>query len=190
MSDVQKANCNRGASAAFGPLLGFVLGLGRALGAVPRPLAALALGAWMSLIWWLSSGPIDVRPPLPAPGFFWNLAHAPVFGILTVLAALTAAPRPLPGAWPDPGRQARALAFLLVIAWAALDELHQSRVASRSASPFDFLTDAVAAACVLSVAAYAGHAQASEQGMRRRLAIAIALCALAALASTIRDGMA
>lgn len=161
--------------------------LARAFGAVPRPLAALATASWMGLIWWLSSGRIRVRPPLPASDFFFNLAHAPVFGFLAALAAVALAPRPLPPSWPDPGRRVRLAAFALVVGWAALDERHQAGVAGRSASVFDFLTDAVGAACVLWIAAYAGRPGADEGGLRRRLAIAAALCALAALTTSLAD---
>lgn len=169
------------------PALALVHGLARALGALSRPLAVAAAGGWMLLIWWLSSGPIDVHPPIPEMDFFWNLAHAPVFGVLAALTAVAVTPRPLPGSWPDPGRRARLVAFLLVAAWAATDELHQGRVPGRSSSPFDFATDVVGAACVLWIAGYAGSPGADERGLRRRFAIGIALCAAAALASTAVD---
>src|SRR5690606_24124352 len=121
-------------------------GLGRALGRLPRALAGATAVGWMLLIWWLSSGPIDVKPPLPAPGFFWNLAHAPVFGLLAALTAAALAPRPLPASWPDPGRLARVAAFVVAVGWAALDELHQARVASRPGSLLDLVADATEAA--------------------------------------------
>jgi hypothetical protein len=170
-----------------GPALALLRGVGRALGLLPRPVAALATSGWMFLIWWLSSGPIDLRTPLPAADFFWNLAHAPVFGTLAVLAAVAAAPRPLPRAWPDPGRWARLVAFSVVAGWAAIDELHQREVVGRSGSPFDFLTDVTAAACVLWIAGYAGSTTASERGLRRRLGIGVALCVAAALVTTLSD---
>jgi VanZ family protein len=170
-----------------GPGLGLVRGVAGALGALPRPVAAAAATGWMALIWWLSSGPIDVSPPLPAADFFWNLAHAPVFGVLAALAATAVAPRPLPRSWPDPGVRARVVAFAVVALWAATDEWHQSRVTGRHGSPFDFATDATGAACVLWLAAYAGSATASEPGLRRRLGIAALLCAAAAAATTLAD---
>jgi hypothetical protein len=176
-----------GRRAQEGIAFALVRALASALGAVPRPLAALATASWMGLIWWLSSGRLQVRPPLPASDFFFNLAHAPVFGFLAALAAVAVAPRPLPSAWPEPGRRARLVAFALVLGWAVLDEIHQSGVAGRSASPFDFLTDAVGAACVLWIAAYAGRPAAHEGGLRRRLVIAAALCVAAALVTTLVD---
>jgi hypothetical protein len=154
---------------------------------MPRGIAAVAACGWMLLIWWLSSGPIDFRPPLPASGFLWNLAHAPVFGLLAALVATAAAPRPLPPRWPNPGRLAGLAAFLAVAAWAAADEFHQARVDGRHGSPFDFATDVTAAASVLWLASYAGRRAASEGGMRLRLGIAIGLCAFVAGATTLAD---
>lgn len=162
-------------------------GLGRALGRLPRTVAGAAAVGWMLLIWWLSSGTIDVKPPLPASGFFWNLAHAPVFGILAALTATALAPRPLPSSWPDPGRLARLATFVVAVGWAALDELHQASVAGRHGSLFDLATDAAGVASVLWIAAYAGSARAGESGLRARLAIAALLCMAAALATTLAD---
>lgn len=176
-----------GESPRRGFVFRLVAALAGALGALPRPVAALATAGWMGLIWWLSSGRIRVRPPLPAVDFFFNLAHAPVFGFLAALAAAAAAPRPLPPTWPDPGRRARIAAFAIVMGWAALDELHQAGVAGRSASPLDFLTDAAGAVGVLWVAAYAGRSSADERGLRRRLAIAASLCIAAALMTSLAD---
>ncbi len=170
-----------------GPWLRVVRGFGRAFGALPRPLAAGAAFGWMALIWWLSSGPIDVRPPVPAGDFVWNLAHAAVFGVLASLVATAAAPRPLPARWPHPGRTACLVAFLVVLIWAALDEWHQVRVDGRHGSPFDFATDLTGAASALWLASYAGRGGAHERGMRGRIAIAVGLCAAAAGVTTIAD---
>ena len=169
------------------PTLTLGRGFGRALGLLPRPAAAALAVAWMALIWWLSSGPIDVAPPLPAPDFFWNLAHAPVFGLLAALVAAAAVPRPLPPSWPDPGRRARLVVFALAAVWAAVDEWHQSRVPGRFGSPLDWLADVTGSACALWLAAYAGSAGAAEGGLRRRVAIAIGACAAAALLTTLSD---
>lgn len=166
--------------------LAIVRGFGRALGAMPRPLAAGAALGWMLLIWWLSSGPIDVRP-LPASAFFWNLAHAPVFGLLAALVASSVAPRPLPADWPHPGRTACLVAILVAMVWAGADEFHQARVDGRHGSPFDFATDVTGAAGALWLASYAGRRGAHERGMRGRLAIAVGLCAAVAWLTTIAD---
>jgi uncharacterized membrane protein YphA (DoxX/SURF4 family) len=178
---------DRLAAGRRGPWLALVRGFARALGVLPRPAAALTVAGWMLFIWWLSSGPIDVRPPLPARGFFANLAHAPVFGMLAALVAAAAAPRPLPRSWPDPGWRARLVALATVAAWAVTDEWHQSYVEGRGSSPFDALTDVTGAACVLWIAAYAGGATASERGLRRRLALGSGACVAAALAATLAD---
>lgn len=170
-----------------GAALAVVRGFGRILGAMPRGIAAAAALGWMLLIYWLSSGPIDFRVPLPASGFLWNFAHAPVFGLLAALVATAAAPRPLPPHWPNPGRLAGLVAFLAVTAWAAADEYHQSRVDGRHGSLFDFATDVTAAASVLWVASYAGRRAASERGMRVRLGVALGLCAFVAGVTTLAD---
>jgi VanZ family protein len=171
-------------------LLALARGLGAALARLPRPLAAAAALGWTGLIWWLSSGPIEVKPPVPFADFFWNLAHAPTFAVLTALVAGAVTPRPVPASWPDPGRARSLVAFALVAAWAASDEWHQSRVAGRHGSPFDFATDAAGAASLLWVAAYAGRGDADPRGMRRRVLLAVALCAAAAGATTIADHLA
>jgi VanZ family protein len=170
-----------------GPGLALVRGIGRALAPLPRALAAIAAVAWMLLIWWLSSGPVRFQPPLPVADFFWNLAHAPVFAVLAVLAAAAVTPRPVPVGWPDPGPARRLLAFALVALWAATDEWHQSHVVGRHGSPLDFATDTAAAASVLWLAAYAGRLEARESGLRRRAGLAVALCAAAAAVTTIAD---
>lgn len=167
--------------------LAVVRGVGYVLGLLPRRVAAGAALGWMLLIWWLSSGPIDARLPLPAADFFWNLAHAPVFGLLAALVATAAAPRPLPRDWPHPGRLAWLVALLVVAAWAASDEFHQARVGGRHGSPFDFATDLSGAAGVLWLATYAGRRGAHERGMRRRLLVAAGLCAAVAAVTTVAD---
>jgi len=128
-----------------------------------------------------------VPMPLPERDFFWNLAHAPTFGLLGVLLARALAARPLPAAWPHRSFARLALAVLAVALWAGIDEVHQGFVPGRNASPFDFATDVTGAACALWVAAYALRADAGEGGLRWRLLAAVALCALAAAASTARD---
>jgi hypothetical protein len=186
-ADPARRGRDEGPPGARGPGLAIVRGFGRVLGAMPRPVAAGAALGWMVLIWWLSSGPIDFRPPLPAAGFVWNLAHAPVFGLLAALVAAAAAPRPLPADWPRPGRTACLVALLVAMSWAAADEYHQSRVDGRHGSLFDFATDVTGAAGALWLASYAGRRGAHERGMRGRIALAIGLCAALAGLTTIAD---
>ena len=171
----------------IGPWIAVVRGVGRAIGAQPRRRAAGAALGWMVGIWWLSSGPIDVRTPIPAADFFSNLAHAPVFGMLAALVAAAAAPRPLPADWPHPGRTACLVAFLVVAIWAGTDELHQARVGGRHGSPFDFATDVTGAAGALWLASYAGRDGAHERGMRGRMLSVVGLCAVVAGLTTVAD---
>lgn len=186
-TDSLQSSSDRRGREARGPWLAAVRGVGAMLGAMPRPIAAAATIAWMALIWWLSSGPIGIRPTLPAADFFSNLAHAPVFGLMAALVATAAAPRPLPASWPRPGRTAGLVALLVVAIWAGVDEFHQARVGGRHGSPFDFATDLTGGAVALWLAAYAGRRGAHERGMRRRLALAIALCAAVAGVTTVAD---
>jgi VanZ family protein len=169
-----------------GPWLAVVRAVGRGFGLLPRVLAAGASLGWMLSIWWLSSGPIDVRMSVPASDFLWNLAHAPVFGLLAALVSVAAAPRPLPSGWPHPGRLACLVALLAVAAWAAIDELHQAR-SGRHGSAFDVATDLTGAACVLWLACYAGRSGADERGMRRRILVGLGACAAAAALTTVAD---
>jgi hypothetical protein len=169
--------------------LAFVRALGRALGALSRPVAAAAALAWMALIWGLSSGPLPPLGPAGLSDFTGNLAHAPAFGVLAALAAAALARRPLPARSPGPGRVAALAAFALTVAWSVTDEWHQSRVPGRHASPFDALTDATGAACTLWIALYAGRPDAHERGMRRRLVLALGGCLLAAGVATAADAL-
>jgi VanZ family protein len=88
----------------------------------------------MAAIWWLSSKP-DVGPDL---GAWARLATSVVhFGEFAALCALWW--------WALDGRARPAAAIAL--AWAVLDELHQSWVPGRDADPIDVLVDAAGIAC-------------------------------------------
>jgi VanZ family protein len=70
-------------------------------------------------------------------------AHFTVYGILAALwlrAFLRERVLPLPAAW---------LAFAITVAWACVDELHQSTTASREGSAWDVGIDALGAAVVV-----------------------------------------
>lgn len=94
----------------------------------------------MGLIFWLSS-----QPTLPSPSddlldfLLKKLGHVVAYGALALcyLRGLHTAGRPY--VW----------AFLLSLAYAASDEVHQSMVPPRGASPTDVALDALAAAVVL-----------------------------------------
>src|SRR5512134_1241703 len=83
---------------------------------VPLPLALVLVGLWGLLIWDLSSHAV----PLPAGKslgweFLSNLAHAPLFGLLSLwLAAVVLRERG--GGWPRPGVGRSALVLALVLA--------------------------------------------------------------------------
>ena len=147
---------------------------------VPRALVALFLCAWLLLIWDLSSH----RAPIPTgASVVWelvsNLAHAPLFGTLALLAAALCL-RERDGAWPRPRAARIALVLALVVLYGSIDELHQSHVPGRDASPFDVLTDGVSAAQVLWIVYTLGRAELTERRLLARLGVGIALCVASA----------
>jgi VanZ family protein len=166
-----------------GPLTRGLRAAGRFLLRVPWPLAWLLLVAWGSLIWDLSSH----RAPLPAhPSPLWellsNLAHAPLFGILTLLAAALVL-RERDGGWPHPRRARIALVLALVLGYGVLDEWHQSRIPGRDPAALDVLTDLVSAALVLWIVFTLGRRELPERTLLARLGAGVLLCvACAALA--------
>jgi len=159
----------------------FLVRVGERLLAVPLVLALFAPLAWGVMIWRLSSHSI----PLPAESpLFWelvsNLAHAPLFGILTLLVAAVLL---RPAAWPSPGAARLVPILALVVAYGITDEWHQSTVPGRDASALDVLTDLVASVQVLWIVAYLGRPERNDAGLWGRLAIGVLLCvATAALA--------
>jgi VanZ family protein len=137
-------------------------------GAVSRLLSWLPPVLWMAVILiWLSSDAFSaaqtggrleslLRWLLPAitteqiehaHTLVRKSAHFTVYAILAALwlrAFVRERVLPLPAAaW---------LAFAITVAWACVDELHQSTVASREGSAVDVAIDAVGAAVVLVVA--------------------------------------
>jgi len=115
--------------------------IGRFLLWIPRPIALLLAGAWALLIWDLSS---HVAPLPLHPNLGWellsNLAHAPLFGVLTLFVA-SAGLRESDGRWPEPRPARIALVLAGVLAYGLLDEWHQSSIRGRDASLLDVLTD-------------------------------------------------
>lgn len=167
--------------------LALVRRVGSALVALPRTVGVLLACAWMALSWWLSSGTHG-----PKDGGLWwaftsNLAHAPLFGLLA-LWWIAALPRREPDAggrrWARLGSAQMATVLALVLAWALVDEWHQSGVDGRVASWTDLVTDAVGATAVLVVAAYAGRDDASARGLLARLGLGLVACAAAAGVAT------
>jgi VanZ family protein len=121
-------------------------GIERPRTALRVALAWLPALAYMALIWWLSSIPIE----LPLPSIPWRdkLAHVIEYGLLGLLVA-----RAVRGTWPllQPAR-AVLVAALITAGWGYLDELHQAFVPGRDANAFDLLADAIGA--VLGAASY------------------------------------
>ena len=112
----------------------------RLAGRVLRVVPALA---WMALIYALSDRPglrISEDPGVDEP--LRSLAHVLVYAVLAVLL-LVALGGPADG---GRGRRGAWLAFLLAVAWGALDEVHQAFVPDRSAGLGDWALDAVGAA--------------------------------------------
>jgi VanZ family protein len=170
-------------SVTGGPVTRALRSAGRRLLALPAPLVAALVVAWGALIWWLSghASPVAVEP---SPLWEWlsNLAHAPLFGLLTLLVAALAlrAPRSGVHAWPRAEGPRRALVLAAILCYGVLDEWHQSRVVGRDASALDVLTDVVAGALVLWIVGVLGRPELTERGLLARLALGLAACAACA----------
>ena len=164
---------------ASGPALRSLRACGRALLRLPRPVACLLPLAWAG--WSSSRSPAPDLARHQALSVTWNLAHAPAFGLLC-LFLLPLAPRA--GGWIRLGVAQRWCLGGLAALYGAVDEWHQSFVPGREPSVFDVVTDAVGVGCVLWITVYLGQADASEGGLRRRLAAGLGLCLAAALSST------
>lgn len=157
--------------------------VGRFLLWMPWPGVLLLLGAWALLIWDLSShaAPIPMHPNL-AWELASNLAHAPLFGILTLLVAALVL-RERGGGWPAPRPARIALVLAGVLAYGLLDEWHQSRIRGRDASLLDVLTDVVGGAVVLWIVFTLGREDLRARTLLARLGAGALLCvASAALA--------
>jgi VanZ family protein len=114
--------------------------------------------AWMGLIFALSSQP-DL-PHAPGPWFDFLLkkaGHAIAFGILAWLLL-----RALRGENASSNRL-RWISFVLAVAYACSDELHQAFVVGRNASPIDVLIDGVGAATAMVL-----HRRPSRRGATQR----------------------
>jgi hypothetical protein len=127
----------------------------------------------MALVFRLSSGPIDLLPPHWLSGFASNAAHAPVFGVLALLAARAA----------EPSRRARAIGLAVALLYGATDEWHQSLVPGRTPALTDWITNAIGAAGSLWLLA----APADEGVARRRLLVVASLVLASASLATILD---
>ena len=149
---------------------------GRFLLWIPWPVAALLAVAWGMLIWDLSSH--RVRPlahPLLAWELVSNLAHAPLFGLLTLLLAAWFL-RDGGREWPRPRPERIALVLACTLGYGLLDEWHQSRVPGRDASLFDVLTDVLSGGLVLWIVFTLGREGLRERQLLARLGVGVVLC--------------
>ena len=150
--------------------------VGVALLGARRSLLVAWVLVWMGLIWTLSSREPSGEPSPLVLSWLSNCGHAPLFGLL----ALWVVPLLDRGrAWVRLDARRLALVLAGVLAYAVVDELHQSTVPGRDATPWDVLTDMTGAACTLWVVAYVGREGASERGLWRRLAAGVLLCGIA-----------
>jgi len=102
--------------------------------------------AYMGLIWFLSSRPVDFS--LEDVPFKDKGVHFVEYAALAVLSA-----RAITRSWPGLGvLRAVAWAGILTACWGYLDELHQAFVPTRDSSALDFLADAIGA--VMGVAGF------------------------------------
>ncbi len=151
---------------------------------IPRLPAAMLTALWMALLWHLSSGP----PPETPLGLPWslvfNLAHAPLFGVLGLLVTLALPRAAAERAWPVLGPRQVAVVLFVAAGYALVDEWRQSSVPGRTASIRDLFTDLTAVACTLWIVVYLARASATESGVRGRFAAGVILCLAAAGVAT------
>jgi len=104
---------------------------------------------WAALIFWFSaqSAPPDFGPNLPKKRKIEHMAGYAVFGCLILRALRKAHALPLP--------KATWLAILLVAAYAASDEWHQTFVPNRTGQVSDVVIDTVGGG--IAIAGYFGY---------------------------------
>jgi VanZ family protein len=158
---------------------------GRTLLGAPWPLGAVLVLGWAFVIFDISSHSRPFPTAKSAPWeFLSNLAHAPLFGILTLfLAALVLRERD--AAWPRARPFRRALVVLLVLTYGISDEWHQSHTPGRDASVFDVLTDVTGALCVLWIIATLARAELREGTLVARLALGVLACLTSAAIASV-----
>ena len=120
-----------------------------------RIFAVVLAALWAVLVWELCTSTRITH----GQRYWWtpwafNLAHAPLFGLLAALIGLALAPSEVQGGWRGllravPAPEARRAAFLAgalaVIAYGVLLEWVQSRIPGRTADGMDVVLDAVGA---------------------------------------------
>lgn len=157
-------------------------GTGRVLQHVRRGPACALTAAWALLIWYVSSIPAPAMGEWNAfGGVVTNFAHAPEFGMLTLLVCLCL---PRVDGWALTETRVQRYVWLAVVLYAIVDELHQGTTSHRDPSVCDVLTDSTASACVLLTVRYAGGAHANATKLVRTLAWGIVACFACATIAT------
>lgn len=144
---------------------------------LPRALRIAAVLGCMLVLWWSSS-----RTPTPSPPDVWfslmhNAMHVVAYAGLGAACWLAGSRRPVGVVQPWRSRGA----WLVAAGYGAVDELHQSFVPGRVASPSDWLTDAASAALVIVL--LRGCAGVAPRWRRAALGLT-ALCVGAVLLAT------
>jgi hypothetical protein len=172
-----------------------LLGVGGALLGISRPFWAACAAAWVALIWYLSEQTVDRVPAGPLWRYLANGMHVPLFGLLALWISLAlprsgrspdesgSSARAGDGRWPRLGVATSLGVVALVSAFGAIDEWHQSWT-GRNPSVTDWLTDTVAAAWVVAVAANVARPGAAAGGVRRCFWSGLVLCLVAVALAT------
>lgn len=157
-------------------------GAGVLLQRMRRGFAYGLAACWALLIWYLSSISAPAAGEWNAFGaVITNFAHAPEFGMLTLLVCLCL---PREGGWVVTTTGVQRAVWLAVIAYAIVDELHQGVTPHRDPSACDVLTDATASALVLLAVRFAGGVREHPVKLARVLSWGLAACGVCALIAT------
>lgn len=157
-------------------------GAGRLLQRVRRSFAFVLAALWACLIWYLSSISAPAVGEWNAFGaVITNLAHAPEFGMLTLLVCLCL---PRADGWVVTTTNVQRAVWCCVIAYAIVDEFHQAVTPHRDPSVCDVLTDATASALVLLAVRFAGGERAHPVKLARVFLWGLAACGVCALIAT------
>lgn len=128
-----------------------------------------AVFAWMALIYYLSA-----QTSLPSLtdrfGALQSFAgHFVEYAVLALLLQWSLGGNSTAGKWAG-AKHVTRWAFLIAVAYATMDEVHQHFVPGRHMDPFDLLTDAAGAAAALWIAGLVAGRRAAtsrtEEGRR------------------------
>jgi hypothetical protein len=145
----------------------------------PRWLSWTLLCLWIALILSLG-GQRPAEAGVAQLGFFFNLAHAVLYGLLALWVVLCL-PERRKGHWPHSGGGRGRFVLLAVLTVGLVDELHQATVPGRDASVLDLATDLAGASAVWALVSSRTQAGRLPAGLLLALLL---LCILAALLAT------